>query len=72
MKPNLKLVDPPLSLEERLLSSMEERERLKRELAIVEAAISADVKAWSYANGFRVPLRPGQVKMAIEGTDNVR
>jgi hypothetical protein len=63
----LRLVKPDAEppLEARILAGMDERDRLRRELSAIEQDLGADVRTWSYAQGYRVPLRPEQARAVI-------
>jgi hypothetical protein len=49
-----------------LLRKMAERERVAARLASLDRDISAACRAWSDDRGYRVPLRPEQVRRALE------
>lgn len=65
-KPALALVESPPDPETLLLAAVDRRETLRRELAELDAEIAEGCRAWSFSRGYRVPLRPEQIRRAIE------
>ena len=59
-------VRPKADPDAELLAAMVKRDELRRDLAALDESIAAGVRAYSYARGFRVPLRPEQVRREIE------
>ncbi len=48
-----------------ILALLARKARIAAELAATEAEIARRVRAWSYDRGYRVPLRPEQVRDEI-------